>query len=142
MKAALSLFTALVLSFTLVSQTGNDLKVFLKPVNPDGTALETRDKSVLMSDDTYQNVVLALTYNSSDVPTKFHVKLGDTEGGSEKTQLLLNADSNGLPEGVAVDHKGNVYYLTIGRFKGMQSFYAEVKVETANGVGPSIEYYK
>lgn len=142
MKKLTTLITGLLLSISVFAQTGDNLKVFLKPVTETGEPLETRDKAVLMSDDTHQMVVLALTYSSSESPMKFHVKLGSTEGGSEKAEMVINADGTLLPEGVVVVKKENVYYLTIGHFNGMNSFYAEVKVETANGVGPAIEYFK
>lgn len=137
-----ALLVSMILSVCVFAQTGDNLKVFLKPVSETGEALETRDKSVLMSDETHQMVVLALTYNSSESPVKFHIKLGNTEGGKEKAEMTINADGSNLPEGVEIVKKDNVYYLTIGNFNGMSSFYAEVKVETANGVGPSIEYFK
>ena len=142
MKKLTTLITGLLLSISVFAQTGDNLKVFLKPVTEIGEPLETRDKAVLMSDDTYQMVVLALTYSSSESPVKFHVKLGNTEGGSEKTEAVISADGSSLPDGVTIVKKENVYYLTIGHFNGMNSFYAEVKVETANGVGPAIEYFK
>lgn len=134
---------ALIMVVSFVNaQDANSLKVFLKPVLESGEPLVTRDKTVLSSDDTYNSVTYVLSLTSTVNLLKFHVKLGDTEGGNEKLEVVLNSDGTSLPDGITVEKKENRYYLTLGHFNGMKNFYSEVKVEDTIGVGPAIEFIK
>lgn len=137
--------TLICLVFTtglLSAQTASSLKAFLKPVNADGSELISRDKSVLMSDDTYNAVTLVVSAENIESATKLHIKLGDTEGGAEKMDIVINADGTDLPSGITLTKKDGKFYIGLGNHNHMVHFYAEVKIEDAAGTGPAIEYNK
>ena len=141
MKNLLTL-AMLCISLMMNAQTASSLKVFLKPVNADGTELQTRDKAVLMSDETHNSVTLVVSAENVETATKLHIRLGDTEGGAEKLELTINADGTDLPAGVTLSKKDGKFYIGVGNHNHMVHFYAEVKIEDAAGVGPAIEYNK
>ena len=45
----------------------------------------------------------------------------------------INFDGLNLPEGVALTKTGNIVYLELGEYTGIQTFYAEVVLEDNAG---------
>jgi hypothetical protein len=62
---------------------------------------------------------------------KLYVKFGTTAGGSNllSKTFVFNQVGN-FNDGTAYERKGNIIYLTLGQnFMGLNTFYAEVKLE-------------
>lgn len=137
-KAILSLLTIGGFCAMSFAQQIDALQVFMKPVDANGETLQTRDRAVLTDPATNLFVTYAVKV-SGDV-AKIHVKLGTTEGGSEKVNYTVNADGSNLPQGVSVRNQEGVYYIDLGYFNGIQQYYAEAVAEASNGsLSPAAE---
>ncbi|PCI95670.1 MAG: hypothetical protein COB15_11940 [Flavobacteriales bacterium] len=65
--------------------------------------------------------------------SKIHAKMGTTDGGNEVFEIVANFDGLNLPEGVTLTKTGNLVYLELGEYIGIQTFYAEVVLEDNAG---------
>jgi hypothetical protein len=62
--------------------------------------------------------------------SKIHVKLGTTNNNYNLLNKYFSFDVNGtLADGTSYQRLGNVVYLTLGTYTGLQNAFAEVKLE-------------
>ena len=112
----------------------NTIDVFLKTL--DG------DKNPTITNQTELNVVLAFNISGTDAGAKFHVKMGDTDGGTNLFSAVIpfNANENQLPTGVSYRAKEDVIYLGLGPKTGLATYFVEVSVEdTAGNIGSPVK---
>jgi len=134
----------LVSAFSLNAQNiqpPTGLQVFFKPVDANGNALHIRGHSKINLDTVLQQVTYAISLESVGGISNIHVKLGTTIGGNEKAEFVIPFDApNNLPAGVSYNRKGNVVYIGVGNYSGMDKYYAEVRLEDSAGyITPAAE---
>ncbi len=124
------LFTIiLILSASLIqAQTNQDnLEVFFK--TSDG------EKGDPNSNATQVKVTYAIKVSATDNISKFHLKLGNTDNGNEKADLVIPFDpqASDLPAGVTYKRKENIIYIELGEYTGVANYNAQVSIEDKTG---------
>ena len=76
--------------------------------------------------------------DTSNIAT-IHVKLGNTQGGSQFiAQDFLFDASTGLPTGTSYRRYATAIYIGLGSYSGFNSAYATVTLENSSGVSSTV----
>lgn len=97
--------------------------------------------TLIAADQSVNGTMVIEITNAANI-SKIHVKMGSTDGGNDLFARVFDFDvSNNLSSGTSYRREGNVIYLGIGSFTGLNHFFAEAKLEDAQGtIGNTIKY--
>lgn len=112
----------------------NRVELFIEytgePTQPDSVYLNPA--TMFMHDTVLLTVVVELGSTAS--LSKFRVKAGKNAGGYNLAQKTFSFNGPAvLPDGAAYERVGNVVYLTLGKFYGIQQASVEVELEDSQG---------
>ncbi len=109
--------------------------------------LASNDSTVVFNDTSFtsQNILQGTVFiklQDTLSLAKIHVKLGTTQGGSDLfSKDFLYDDSGNFTDGTSYSRNGLNILLGIGQFTGLNSYYAEVKLEdTSQNLSDPVYY--
>ena len=129
---SLSLFAGSAFSQTISGPGRVDLFIeYVHPLSmPDSAYLDPA--AMFLHDTVLVTLVVELKNNAS--VSKFRVKAGKNSGSNNLIQKTFTFDGpSSMPDGTAYKRRGNVVYLTLGKFFGISQASAEVELEDSQG---------
>lgn len=131
-KAVLIFFILLgikTISYSQITSTISDLSVLMEIVQGSNNFQDT----VISSSESVKGTMVIEVDDVSTI-SKIQVKMGSTDGGNEFFSETFDFDATeNLPSGISYKREGKVIYLGIGTFTGLNHFFAEAKLEDAQG---------
>ena len=131
-KALIALAGVLTINVSSAQTSNNllDLTVYMEIVGAGSSGFG----DTLVSSSTNLNGVMVIEVSDTTAISKIHVKMGNANGGNDLFSKQYDFDvTTGLSGGATYKRTGKVIYLGIGNYTGLNHFFAEAKLENAQG---------
>lgn len=133
-KISISFYFLVLMVNISSAQTSNnliDFTVYMEIVGGGSSNFE----DTLVSSSTNLKGIMVIIVTDTTVISKIHVRMGNTNGSNDLFSKQYDFDvTANFPDGTSYRREGNVIYLGIGDYTGLNHFYAEAKLEDSLGV--------
>lgn len=138
MKYIITLSITFLSLLTIAQKGAEDVQLFSKPVDANGGELLIQ-RGMEINNDTYMEITLAVKVGNRMLLKGFRVGLGSEMGSKDIYDKFITKEGKGLSD-AKFEQREDVYYLTLGHWKGVEHIFANVKLEYLDGtVSPTFD---
>ncbi|MFI5219199.1 MAG: hypothetical protein ACHQNT_06890 [Bacteroidia bacterium] len=134
-------YSSIELCFSQSPPPPSSMEVFMEVAPNDTNNLQNYNDSVFFNLTQLKSTMALLLEDTTNV-INIHVKLGTTLGSSDLLNKIFVFDQSGIfMDGTSYKRENEVIYLGLGNFIGINTYYAEAKLEYANAVFSQSIYF-